>query len=94
MSTSQLYFRVLKQLGPEARLGVFLAIANVFLAAAQFAEPLLFGRIVDILSKAQATGIAPGVAQLAPLVAVWVMFGLFTIGSGVLIALHAEVAGL
>ena len=90
MSTSQLYFRVLKQLGPEARLGVFLAIANVFLAAAQFAEPLLFGRIVDILSKAQATGIAPGVAQLAPLVAVWVMFGLFTIGSGVLIALHAD----
>ena len=90
MSTSQLYFRVLKQLGPEARLGVFLAIANVFLAAAQFAEPLLFGRIVDILSKAQATGIAPGVAELAPLVAVWVMFGLFTIGSGVLIALHAD----
>jgi len=90
MSTSQLYFRVLKQLGPEARLGVFLAIANVFLAAAQFAEPLLFGRIVDILSKAQATGIAPGVAQLGPLVAVWVMFGLFTIGSGVLIALHAD----
>ncbi|MFZ4531107.1 MAG: glucan ABC transporter ATP-binding protein/ permease [Alsobacter sp.] len=90
MSTSQLYFRVLRQLGPEARLGVFLAIANVFLAAAQFAEPLLFGRIVDILSKAQATGIAPGIAQLAPLVAIWVMFGLFTIGSGVLIALHAD----
>ncbi len=90
MSTSQLYFRVLKQLGPEARLGVFLAIANVFLAAAQFAEPLLFGRIVDILSKAQATGIAPGIAELGPLVAIWVTFGLFTIGSSVLIALHAD----
>lgn len=90
MSLTTIYWRVLKQLGPEARLGVILALANVALAAAQFAEPVLFGRIVDTLSKAQATGIAPGWDALMPLIAAWVLFGLFTIGAGVLIALHAD----
>jgi ATP-binding cassette, subfamily B, beta-glucan exporter len=90
MSLTAIYWRVLKQLGPEARLGVILALANVALAAAQFAEPVLFGRIVDTLSKAQATGVAPGWDALMPLIAAWVLFGLFTIGAGVLIALHAD----
>ena len=90
MSLTTIYWRVLKQLGPEARLGVVLALANVALAGAQFAEPVLFGRIVDTLSKAQATGVAPTWDQLMPLIGAWVLFGLFTIGAGVLIALHAD----
>ncbi|WP_406855518.1 glucan ABC transporter ATP-binding protein/ permease [Alsobacter sp. KACC 23698] len=90
MLTFRLYLRVLRQLGPEARLGVLLAVANVGLAIAQFAEPLLFGRIIDLLSHAQATGVAPSWGELAPLISVWVLFGLFTIGGGVLVALHAD----
>ena len=90
MSLSTIYWRVLKQLGPEAKLGVLLAFANVLLAGAQFAEPVLFGRIVDTLSKAQATGVPPGWDTLMPLIGAWVLFGLFTIGAGVLIALHAD----
>jgi ATP-binding cassette subfamily B protein len=93
MSTFRLYMRVIGQLGPEARLGAMLALANVFLAAAQFAEPLLFGRIVDLLSRAQATRVAPSWSDLLPLIAAWVVFGLFTIGAGVLIALHADRLG-
>ena len=90
MNLIRLYMRVLKQLGPEFRLGIVLALANVLLAIAQFAEPVLFGRIVDLLSKAQATGIPPQWADLATLASAWVAFGLFTIGGGVTVALHAD----
>ena len=50
MSILRLYTRVLELLGKEARLGWMLAFANLLLAASQFAEPVLFGRIVDVLS--------------------------------------------
>jgi ATP-binding cassette, subfamily B, beta-glucan exporter len=90
MSFVKLYTRVLGLLGPEARLGWVLAIANVALAAAQFAEPVLFGRIIDTLVRAQAAGRLPTFADLTPLLAAWVGFGLFTIGCSVLVALHAD----
>jgi ATP-binding cassette, subfamily B, beta-glucan exporter len=83
MSLLRLYTRVLELLGKEARLGWVLAIANLALAAAQFAEPVLFGRIVDVLSGK--TG-----ASAWPLLAAWAAFGLFTIGIGALVALHAD----
>jgi ATP-binding cassette subfamily B protein len=81
---------VLALLGSEARLGWLLAIANVALAAAQFAEPILFGRIIDALVKTQAANAQPDTAALTPLLAAWVGFGLFTIGCSVLVALHAD----
>jgi ATP-binding cassette subfamily B protein len=90
MNFFKLYNRVLRLLGPEARLGWVLAVANVALAAAQFAEPVLFGRIIDALVKTQAANAQPDTAVLAPLLAAWVGFGLFTIGCSVLVALHAD----
>lgn len=86
----RLYTRVLGLLGPEARLGVVLAIANILLAVAAFAEPILFGRIIDSLISSQSKNEMPSLATLGPLLAAWVGFGLFTIGAGVLIALHAD----
>jgi ABC-type multidrug transport system fused ATPase/permease subunit len=65
MSLLRLYTRVLELLGKEARLGWILAGANLLLAGAQFAEPVLFGRIVDVLSGKPATGPAVVVAGLA-----------------------------
>src|SRR6185295_17973860 len=86
----RLYLRVLRQLGPEARLGRLLALGNLGLAAAQFAEPVLFGRIIDALARAQAAGVAPARGDLAPLLGAWAGFGLFTIVCGALAALHAD----
>src|SRR5438132_157352 len=86
----KIYSRVLGLLGPEARLGWILALANVALAAAQFAEPVLFGRIIDALVRAQAAASLPALGDLAPLLGAWVGFGLFTIACGVLVALHAD----
>ena len=83
MSLLRLYTRVLELLGKEARLGWILAVANLLLAAAQFAEPVLFGRIVDVLSGKTNS-------SAWPLLAAWAAFGLFTIGIGALVALHAD----
>jgi glucan exporter ATP-binding protein len=85
MSLFRLYTRVLELLGKEAALGWILAGANLLLAAAQFAEPVLFGRIVDVLSGKPSAG-----ASAWPLLAAWAAFGLFTIGSSAAVALHAD----
>ena len=90
MRIFQIYARVLALLGPEGRLGGILAIANIALAGAQFAEPVLFGRIIDTLAQARGESAAMQWADIFVLVAMWVGFGLFTIFSGALVALHAD----
>ena len=91
MSLPTLYARVLGLLGKETRLGWILAGANLALAGAQFAEPVLFGRIIDVLSGNLSTGaLASDVASPWPLLAAWVAFGLFTILCGAVVALNAD----
>jgi ATP-binding cassette, subfamily B, beta-glucan exporter len=84
MSLFRLYARVLELLGKAARLGSILAGANLLLACAQFAEPVLFGRIVDVLS-----GKTGGISAW-PLLGAWAAFGLFTIVAGAAVALYAD----
>ncbi|PZA11653.1 glucan ABC transporter ATP-binding protein/ permease [Rhodopseudomonas palustris] len=91
MSLLHLYTRVLQLLGREARLGWILAVANLLLATAQFAEPILFGRIVDVMSGNLATGaLVPETRSPWPLLGAWVCFGLFTILCSALVALQAD----
>src|SRR6185369_10021063 len=57
---------------------------------AQFAEPILFGRIIDTLIRAE-SGKAPlAWSALLPLFGAWAGFGLFTIVCGALAALNAD----
>ncbi|OKO83660.1 glucan ABC transporter ATP-binding protein/ permease [Bradyrhizobium sp. AS23.2] len=86
MSMLRLYTRVLELLGKEARLGWLLAVANLLLAASQFAEPVLFGRIVDVLSGKTVAGSN----SAWPFLMAWVAFGLFTIACSALVALQAD----
>src|SRR5262249_24249828 len=90
MHLIRLYVRVLRLLGPERKLGWILAAGNLALAAAQFAEPVLFGKVIDTLAGAQARGEPPSWYDLLTLLAAWVGFGLFTIVCGTLVALHAD----
>ncbi len=90
MPLAKLYLRVICLLKPEARLAVILAISNLFLAIAQFAEPVLFGRIIDRLTTAAAAARIPALAELTPLLAAWAGFALFSILAAVLVALHAD----
>ena len=84
MDFIRLYGRVLEKLGSDARMGWALALANVALAMALFAEPVLFGRVINVL--AQGTGGWRARAAAAA----WVGFGAFTIVSGTLVALYAD----
>src|SRR5690349_18505657 len=84
MPLLRLYTRVLDMLGKEARLGWILALANLCLAATQFAEPVLFGRIVDVLSGKTAS------TSAWPLLGAWAAFGLFAIGASAWVALQAD----
>jgi glucan exporter ATP-binding protein len=86
MSIFRLYTRVLELLGKEARLGWLLAFANLLLAGSQFAEPVLFGRIVDVLSGKTVAGSN----SAWPFLLAWVAFGLFTIACSALVALQAD----
>jgi ATP-binding cassette subfamily B protein len=90
MSFLRIYARAFDLLGTEKKLGVALAGANVGLAAAQFAEPVLFGRVIDALVGAQAANRAPSMNELSQLLLIWAGFGLFSIAAGVLLALHAD----
>ena len=90
MNILRLYGRVLALLGSESRLAWTLALANVALASAQFAEPVLLGRIIDTLTGAQSRGEPPSWSQLGMLLTAWAGFGLFTIACGTLIALYAD----
>src|SRR5215475_14978023 len=90
MKLLRLYARVLALLGPEARLGWMLAGANVLLALSQFIEPYLFGRIVDSLANAQGGSRQVSWLDLLPLVSAWVAFGIFTIVTSTVVALHSD----
>jgi len=90
MNILRLYARVLSLLGSEGPLAWILALANLALASAQFAEPVLLGRIIDTLTGAQMRGGRPDWSHLTLLLAAWAGFGLFTIACGTLVALYAD----
>ncbi len=90
MSLLHLYARALALLGSDKKLGIYLAVANFALAGAMFAEPVLFGRIIDALAGAQAKGATAAWPDLIKLISAWIGFGLFTIVVGVTVALYAD----
>jgi ATP-binding cassette, subfamily B, beta-glucan exporter len=90
MSVWSLYFRVLASLRPDARVAWALAAANVTLAAAQFAEPVLFGRIIDTIAKAQG-GVQDIIwNDLIILLAMWIGFALFIIVCSTWVVLQSD----
>jgi glucan exporter ATP-binding protein len=86
----RLYLRVLSMLGQETRLAWVLAVSNLALAGALFAEPMLFGRVIDTLSAGQSNVGSIDWQRLVMLLGAWCGFALFTIIAGTLIALHAD----
>jgi len=90
MTLVALYRRVLLQLGPDQRTGWGLAFTNVCLAITLFAEPILFGRVIDTLTKSAAESTAQLWDRVLPLLVAWAGFGLFTITAGASIALLSD----
>ena len=86
----QTYTRVIQELAPERSLAWFLFGANVALAALQFLEPWLFGRVIDALVTPRPAAEPLTFGVLMPLVIAWVGAGLFNIAGSVTISLHAD----
>jgi ATP-binding cassette subfamily B protein len=81
MQLAKIYLRALRMLSSERLLTVFLTLAGIAIAVVQLAEPILFGRVVDALSKGnEAFGI----------IGVWAAFGLFNILASVVVAVFAD----
>ena len=90
MGIVRLYSRALDLLGPDRRLGWVLAFANVALACALFAEPILFGRVIDALSLAPRSAASATWLMVWPLLLAWIGFGLFTIACSTAVALFSD----
>ena len=90
MDFFHIYYRALKLLGSDQRLGWSLAFANVALACALFAEPILFGRVIDILSHLSVNQASETWSAVLPLLAIWIGFGLFTIACSTIVALFSD----
>jgi len=81
MSLLQIYKRALGLLAPEKYLAIGLAAAGVVIAATQLAEPILFGRVVDALSKGE---------NAFGYIGLWALLGLFGIVAGVVVGINAD----
>lgn len=89
MPLTTLYRRVFALLGDDRRVATWLMLANVLLVAALLAEPILFGRVVDALSR-YASDPQHIWTAVTPLLIAWVVLGLFVIICAAGIALFAD----
>lgn len=80
-SILETYARAISALSDDRRLATLLAASGIALALVQFAEPLLYGRVVDALARD---------TPALPWVAVWALFGFLSVAANILIALHAD----
>ena len=88
MSFLRLYARVLGLLRPALWTALALAAGNVAIAFTLFADPLLFGKVIDQLTGIRGT--VPRWAEISPWLALWAAFGLFSIFASVTVSLYAD----
>ena len=81
MTIGQVYRRALSLLAAERGLTLWVALSGVAVAVVQLAEPVLFGRVVDALSRGQ---------EAFPIIALWAALGLFGIIASVMVAVVAD----
>lgn len=81
MDLVRIYLRVIRMLGAEKWLAVTVAGAGVLISIVQLAEPILFGRVVDALSRGEAAFSTVGL---------WAALGLFSVAASVLVSITAD----
>ncbi len=90
MGFFKVYGRVLGLLGPDRWVAVALTFASLAMAGLQFLEPVLFGRVVDVLSRADRLEPALVWGEALRLLALWTAVGLSGIGANVAVALLSD----
>jgi ATP-binding cassette, subfamily B, beta-glucan exporter len=86
----RIYGRVLGLLGPERWLAVVLVLGNLGIAAMGFIEPILFGKVVDVLATSAQRSADENWEVTLRLLGIWCAVGLFSIVSSILVSLHAD----
>jgi ATP-binding cassette, subfamily B, beta-glucan exporter len=86
----RVYGRVLGLLGRDIRIAGFLAFANLVVAGLQFLDPVLFGRVVNLLSNSDKVPHDEMWHQSAILLGIWVAVGIGGIVSNIAVALQTE----
>jgi ATP-binding cassette subfamily B protein len=81
MKLARIYVRALGMLASERALAITLVLAGIAIAVVQLAEPILFGRVVDALSKGE---------KAFPIIGVWAALGLFNIIATAALAIMAD----
>jgi ATP-binding cassette subfamily B protein len=76
-----IYTRSLALLASEKYLAMGLAAAGIVIAVTQLAEPILFGRVVDALSKGESA---------FSYIGLWALLGIFGIVAGVVVGISAD----
>ena len=86
----RVYGRVLGLLGRDIRVAGFLALANLIVAGLQFLDPVLFGRVVNLLARSD--HMAPNTLwhEAAILLGIWVAVGIGGIIINIAVALRTE----
>ncbi|WP_428492043.1 glucan ABC transporter ATP-binding protein/ permease [Rhodopila sp.] len=86
----KIYGRVLGLLGRDLRIAGFLAFANLMVAGLQFLDPVLFGRVVNLLSRSDKLPHGELWHDAAVLLGIWVAVGIGGIVSNIAVALQTE----
>jgi ATP-binding cassette subfamily B protein len=90
MSLMKVYGRVLALLAENRRMLALLILGNCGVAAMQFLDPLLFGRVIGLLSQSDKMAHAELFTHGARLVGLWVAIGIVGIGVNIGVAVGAE----
>jgi ATP-binding cassette subfamily B protein len=90
MKFIRLYARVLGLLAADRQVAIGLALSAMALAGLQFLEPVLFGRVIDLLSRSERMTESNVWAEAAVLLGIWAAVGLTAIGANVAVALLAD----
>jgi len=90
MTFLRIYLRVLAMLGADRFVAIGLGLGALALAGLSFLEPVLFGRVVDLLARSERLPAEALWAEAFALLALWGAVGLSGIGANVAVALLAD----
>lgn len=86
----RIYGRALRLLWPERRLAAVLIAGNIGIACIGFLEPILFGRVIDVLATSGQRSPEENWNETLRLLGLWSVVGAAGILCGILVALHAD----
>jgi ATP-binding cassette, subfamily B, beta-glucan exporter len=86
----RVYARVLGLLGRDIRIAGVLAFANLFVAGLQFLDPVLFGRVINMLTNSDTVPHDQLWHQAGWLLGIWVAVGLSGIVCNITVSLQTE----